>query len=236
MEPLKLCSICARSGSKGVPGKNLAQVAGKPLIVHSVEQAVSTGLFAAVAVSSDSQAILDAAAAAGATILVERPMELATDVAPKLPVIQHCLIEAERAAGRTFEIVVDLDSTSPLRLPGDIAEAVALLERTGADNVITAMPARRSPYFNLVEVDEDGFVHLSKTLEVPVTRRQESPRCFDMNASIYVWWRKSLLRGTSVFMDRTRLFEMPEERSIDIDTPLDLKIVELLFAQRSEPA
>ncbi len=227
-----LCSICARGGSKGVPGKNVRLLAGRPLIAHSVEQALATGLFAAVAVSSDSQAILDAAGAAGASVLVRRPDELATDQAAKLPVIQHCLLEAERATGQRFEIAVDLDATSPLRSPQDILGAVDLLVNSDAQNVITAAPARRSPYFNLVEVGEQGYVRLSKPLPGAVVRRQDAPACYDMNASIYVWWRDTLLAGRSVFMDRTRLFVMPEERSLDIDSELDFRIVEFLMGQR----
>lgn len=233
MSALKICTICARGGSKGVPGKNVRPLGGRPLIAHSIDQARATGLFAQIAVSSDSPEILSVAAAAGATILIERPPELATDAAPKLPVIQHCLLAAEEQSGQTFDVVVDLDTTSPLRLPEDIIGSVRLLLDTDAENVITAMKARRSPYFNLVEL-EDGYVRLSKPLADPVTRRQASPACFDMNASVYVWHRQSLLDGKTVFMERTRLFEMPEERSIDIDTPLDLAFVEFLMAQRGD--
>lgn len=233
MSALKICTICARGGSKGVPGKNVRPLGGRPLIAHSIDQARTTGLFAQIAVSSDSPEILSVAAAAGATILIERPPELATDAAPKLPVIQHCLLAAEEQSGQTFDVVVDLDTTSPLRLPEDIIGSVRLLLDTDAENVITAMKARRSPYFNLVEL-EDGYVRLSKPLADPVTRRQASPACFDMNASVYVWHRQSLLDGKTVFMERTRLFEMPEERSIDIDTPLDLAFVEFLMAQRGD--
>lgn len=235
MSALKLCTICARGGSKGVPGKNVLPLGGKPLIAHSIDQARATGLFAQIAVSSDSPEILSVAAAAGATILIERPPELATDAAPKLPVIQHCLLAAEAQSGQAFDVVVDLDTTSPLRLPEDIIGSVRLLLDTDAENVITAMKARRSPYFNLVEL-EDGYVRLSKPLADPVTRRQSSPPCFDMNASVYVWHRQSLLDGKTVFMERTRLYEMPEERSIDIDTPLDFAFVEFLMAQRGDPS
>lgn len=227
-----VCSICARGGSKGVPNKNIRPLAGLPLIAHSVQQARETGLFAQIAVSSDDPAILDAAMAAGATIAVRRPDELATDRAPKLPVIQHCLQQAELQSGQRFDIVVDLDATSPLRQAADIAGCVQLLQSSDAQNVITAAPARRSPYFNLVEVDALGHVHLSKPLPAAVVRRQDAPACYDMNASIYVWWRDALLAGSSVFMERTRLFVMPEERSLDIDSELDFRMVEFLMGQR----
>ncbi|MBB4423014.1 N-acylneuraminate cytidylyltransferase/CMP-N,N'-diacetyllegionaminic acid synthase [Bradyrhizobium sp. CIR48] len=227
-----LCTICARGGSKGVVGKNARDLLGKPVLAWSIAQARETELFDAIAFSSDSDALLEAALKAGVDIAVKRPDEMATDTAPKLPAIRHCLEQAIAQTGRTPEIFVDLDVTSPLRLASDITGAVALLRESGARNVITGAPARRSPYFNLVEQRADGSVGLSKTAEPPITRRQDAPRCFDMNASIYVWRVASFLEQPSVFYPDTRLFEMPEERSIDIDSDLDFALVELLLRQR----
>jgi CMP-N,N'-diacetyllegionaminic acid synthase len=229
---MNLCTICARGGSKGVPGKNIRLLLGKPLIAHSVERAIECGLFDSIAVSSDSDEILEAASSAGATLLIKRPDDLATDQAAKLPVIRHCLLAAEMELNRQFDVVIDLDATSPLRSAKDIVDAYHLLIETDAQNVITAMPARRSPYFNLVELNDAGYAQLSKPLSDPVLRRQASPKCYDMNASIYVWHREALLSGDSVFQDRTRLFVMPEERSIDIDTDLDFQFVEFMLGQR----
>jgi N-acylneuraminate cytidylyltransferase/CMP-N,N'-diacetyllegionaminic acid synthase len=227
-----LCTICARGGSKGVVGKNARDLLGKPVLAWSIEQARETGLFDAIAFSSDSDALLDAALKAGADIGVKRPDEMATDKAPKLPAIRHCLEQAIAQTGKTPEIFVDLDVTSPLRLASDIAGAVALLRESGTRNVITGAPARRSPYFNLVEQRIDGSVGLSKSANPPITRRQDAPRCFDMNASIYVWRAAPFLAQPAVFYPDTRLFEMPEERSIDIDSDLDFALVELLLRQR----
>ena len=227
-----LCTICARGGSKGVVGKNARDLVGKPVLAWSIAQARETGLFDAIAFSSDSDALLDAALKAGADIAVKRPDEMATDTAPKLPAIRHCLEQAIAQTGKTPEIFVDLDVTSPLRLASDITGAVALLRESGARNVITGAPARRSPYFNLVEQRTDGSVGLSKPANPPITRRQDAPRCFDMNASIYVWRVASFLEQPAVFYPDTHLFEMPEERSIDIDSDLDFALVELLLRQR----
>ncbi|WP_407119733.1 acylneuraminate cytidylyltransferase family protein [Bradyrhizobium sp. STM 3561] len=227
-----LCTICARGGSKGVVGKNARDLLGRPVLAWSIAQARETGLFDAIAFSSDSDALLDAAVKAGADIAVKRPGEMATDTAPKLPAIRHCLEQAIAQTGKTPEIFVDLDVTSPLRLASDISGAVALLRESGARNVITGAPARRSPYFNLVEQRTDGSVGLSKPTNPPVTRRQDAPRCFDMNASIYVWRVAPFLEQPAVFYPDTRLFEMPEERSIDIDSDLDFTLVELLLRQR----
>lgn len=233
MEVNRVCTICARGGSKGVKNKNIRDLLGKPLIAYSLQQAKESALFRTIAVSSDSDEILEIAAAWGADHLIKRPDELATDQAAKLPAIRHCVTEVERITGQRFSTLVDLDATSPLRLPEDIVGAVRLLEERGAANVITGMPARRSPYFNLVETDQRGVARLSKKLESPVVRRQDGPKCYDMNASVYVWRREVLFASDSVFNDGTLLYEMPEERSIDIDSELDFKFVEFLMKSQA---
>lgn len=230
----RLCTICARGGSKGVKNKNIRELLGKPLIAHSILQAKASGLFFAVAVSSDSQEILHVAAEWGADYLIQRPDDLATDEAAKLPAIQHCVEETETLTNQTFDVIVDLDVTSPLRNVRDIQEAVTLLEEKQVSNVITGMPARRSPYFNLVEVDERGVVKLSKSTDSPIVRRQDAPKCYDMNASIYVWERDVLFESNTIFHEDTLLYVMPEDRSIDIDSDLDFQFVEFLSKKKEE--
>ena len=230
---IRLCTICARGGSKGVKGKNLRPLFGRPLIAHSIEQAKASGIFDLLAVSSDSDDILEVARRYGCDYLIKRPDELATDQAPKLPVIRHCVAEVERLSRLVPETLVDLDATSPLRTAEDIKAVVKLLEESGCGTVITAMPARRSPYFNLVELDTCGIVTLSKPLASPIGRRQDAPKCFDMNASIYAWQRRVLFDSTTLFNPDTRLYVMPEERSIDIDSELDFKFVEFLLGTNS---
>lgn len=230
----RICTVCARSGSKGVPGKNQRPLLGKPLTAWTVEQAKESELFDLVAVSSDSAEIRTIAKRYGADLLVERPDELASDTITKLPAIAHCVREAEAASGAAFDVIVDLDVTAPLRLPEDIRGAVALLEERAVTNVITGAPAHRSPYFNLVERRPDGTVQLAKPPETPVQRRQDAPACFDMNASIYVWRRDPFVASPAVFYDDTLLYEMPAERSHDIDTELDLELVAFLMKRALE--
>lgn len=227
-----VCTICARGGSKGVVGKNARDMLGKPLLAWSIEQARQTGLFEAIAFSSDSDALLEAALTAGADIAVKRPDAMATDTAPKLPAIRHCLEQVIVRTGTAPDVLVDLDVTSPLRLPSDITGAIELLRKSGATNVITGAPARRSPYFNLVEARVDGTIGLCKVADPPIVRRQDAPRCFDMNASIYAWRVALFLENPAVFYPDTRLFEMPEERSVDIDSDFDFTLVELLLRKR----
>lgn len=230
---MRLCTICARGGSKGVPNKNLRLLLGKPLIAHSILQAQESGLFDMIAVSSDSEDILAAAGQWGAHHRIRRPHALATDTAAKIPAIRHCVEEVEKLAQRRFDLFVDLDATSPLRLPADIQGAVALHAEKNALTVLTGAPARRSPYFNLVEADAGGVVRLSKQLAQAVSRRQDAPPCFDLNASVYVWNREGLFGAEPLFNARTYLFEMPPERSVDIDHEIDFDIVELLMQRRA---
>jgi CMP-N,N'-diacetyllegionaminic acid synthase len=229
----RVCTICARGGSKGVKNKNIRNLAGQPLIAYSLAIATQSKLFDIIAVSSDSAEILEVSKLYGADILVQRPAELASDTAGKLPAIQHCVAKVEELVQSRFDIAVDLDATSPLRSIEDLFGAVDLLESTNCSNVITGAPARRSPYFNLVELNAEGIAVLSKKREFSTLRRQDSPSCFDMNASIYIWKRDALFEGSSVFKDDTRLFVMPEARSIDIDSELDFEIVEFLMKKRN---
>ena len=231
----RLCTICARGGSKGVPNKNLRMVSGRPLIAHTVAQAVESRLFDAVAVSSDSEKILEAAGSAGADILVRRPEILATDYADKSPAIVHCGREAEERTGKRFDVFVDLDATAPLRRVEDIVGAVRMLEASGATNVYTVTPSRRSPYYNMVELDAENTPRLVKTVEPPVVRRQDAPATYDMNASIYAWTRDAFFdAGAPVHMDRTRVFVMPEASLFDVDSELDLEIVSLLLTKMNQ--
>lgn len=231
----RLAVICARGGSKGIKNKNIRDLAGKPLLAHTVEQALDSGVFDWVAVSSDSHQILAVGTAAGADFAIERPDRLANDSAAKVPAIRHCALEVERLTGTAIDTIVDLDATAPLRSLDDIKGAVAKLEQSTAGNLVTGMPSRRSPYFNLVEEQSDGTVRLSKPLEKPIMRRQDSPRCYDLNASIFCWRRAALIDGgDSALAQDTILFEMPEERSIDIDTETDFAFVEFMLSRKKD--
>lgn len=229
---MRICSVNVRAGSKGVPGKNLRPVAGIPMFGHSLRQAVASGLFEEVVVSSDSVEILRLAPGFGATGVVVRPPELATDTSGKVPAIAHSVLETERRTGKLFDVCVDLDATSPLRFVADIRNAVEMFESSEAESLITGSEARRNPYFNLVEEQANGTVAVSKKPPKDVLRRQDAPRSFDMNGSIYVWRRDSLVREPVVFYPSTILYEMPPERSIDVDSELDFRIVTWLMQER----
>ncbi len=226
-----LCTICARGGSKGVKNKNIRKIAGKPLIAHTIEQALDSGLFTDIAVSSDSDSILDIAKQYG-LITIKRPKELASDTSPKIPVIRHALLETEKITNKQYDYIIDLDATSPLRDPEDIKNALQTFLENNNDILFSVTPARRSPYFNMVEISQDGIVKLVKPPEKPVFRRQDTPKCYDVNASIYIWKRDALLKNDTLFTQNTGIYIMPEEKSFDIDSEFDFQIVEFLLNKK----
>lgn len=224
-----LCTICARGGSKGVKNKNIKELHGKPLIAYTIEQAKISELFDHIVISTDSDNIASIAQDYGAEVFFKRSADMASDTAGKLDVIRDAFIRSEEHYKTSFDYLIDLDATAPLRNVEDIIDAFKQFQENDNDNLITAMPGRRSPYFNLVEQDKEGKVYLSKTLDNTIVRRQDAPKSYDMNASIYIWKRNVILNEKKLFLDKTGLYVMPEERSIDIDTELDYKFVEFLM-------
>ena len=159
----RICSICARGGSKGVINKNIRILMGKPLIAHTILQAKEANCFDCIVVSSDSQDILNISKEFGVDYVVQRPDEMASDQAAKLPAIQHCIKKIEEITHCEYDTIVDLDATSPLRIIDDIHKSIEMLENSlDSNNLITGTPSRRSPYFNLVELNQQGFVQRSK--------------------------------------------------------------------------
>ena len=228
-----LCTICARGGSKGVKNKNIRLLNGKPLIAYTIEQAKESKLFEHIVISTDSDDIAKVAKEYGAEVFFKRSPKLASDTAGKLDVIRDAFVRSEEYYNETFDYLVDLDATSPLRNVEDIINSFNLFKKNNYDNLITAMPSRRNPYFNIVEQDKDGKVYLSKKLDISIVRRQDAPKTYDMNASIYIWKREIILNKNSIFLENTGLYVMPEERSIDIDSELDFEFVEFLIRKRN---
>lgn len=229
----RLAVICARGGSKGVPGKNIRPLGGRPLIAWTVGQAFDTGLFDLVVVSSDAPEILKAAAGAGPVFEVLRPAEMATDTSSVHPAILHALSAAEMHLGRNCESFAFLQTTSPLRAVDDIARGVALWETHRPTNVISVTPARASPYYTLLEEGVDGRVSLSKQPDPPFVRRQDAPLCWEINGALYVFDRDKYVAEPKVLYTDTLILEMPMERSVDIDTEQDLLLAEFLLQKQA---
>ena len=223
-----LSTICARGDSVGVPGKNKKLLQGKPLISHTIEQALRTPEIDVVIVSTDDNEIAAIAKACGAEVPFIRPKHLATNEASKLDVIEHAVLHME-ATGMVVTKIVDLDPTSPLRSIQDIQACIAMLG-SNTDVVITTCEAQKNPYFNMVEYIDEEHVNLVKPMEQRVVARQMAPKVYEMNASIYVWHRHTFSNG--LWSGNTKNHIMPVERSIDIDSPIDFTLVELLMQEK----
>ena len=233
-----LCTICARGGSKGVPNKNIRNLFGKPVIAHTIELAKRCSRIDRVVVSTDSPQIAEVARSFGAEAPFLRPAELATDTAAKPPAIRHAVNYYIEQCKFTPDLIIDLDPTSPLRELQDIEKCLDLIEKDpDCDSVITGYLSTKNPYFNMVEVNQDGYAELSKrhlVNGVYVYRRQDAPSVYAMNASIYVWRTGILFQQQNIVSGRVRFYEMPHERSVDIDTEIDFNLVELLMKEKTK--
>jgi CMP-N,N'-diacetyllegionaminic acid synthase len=223
--------IGARKGSKGVPGKNFRPLCGKPLIDWSLDQLFANPRVGAVVVSTDDEAIYDHAVSRGALKIGLRPAELATDTAPKWGVWQHALASSEALVG-TVSAFLDLDCTSPLRLPEDVDGALTLYEIEHPDMVMSVCEARKNPYFNLVEPDSTGALHVSKPLPGGVWARQDAPVVYEHVGLVYVVKPDYLRWAKTIYEGRVIPYVMPAERCHDIDTPYDFRLVEFLLTEQ----
>jgi len=217
-----------RKGSKGVKNKNLRIINNKPLMQYTIDQAIKSKIFNEIIVSSDCNKILKLANKLGIKTSFVRPKMLAGDKVGKLDVIRNALIMSEKYFNKKFDIIFDLDVTSPLRKISDIKNAYQIFLSNKLKILLTGSVAKKSPYFNQIELFEEK-IKLVKNKKDKIVRRQDSPKVYDMNASIYIWQRDALLLSKTLFNKHTGIYVMPEERSIDIDSELDFRIVEHLL-------
>lgn len=224
-----LCIIPARGGSKGVLRKNVKLLAGKPLIAYTIEHALQSQYVDRVIVSTDDAEIAAVARQYGAEVPFMRPSDLAGDHVSTMDVLLHAVHWMEEHEKYDFDILVLLHATTPLRNVDDVNAAIKLLVESKADNVFSVTESHRNPYFNMVEVADDGTVMLSKKGDF--VTRQSAPKVYDMNASIYVWWKDILEKERKIFLKRSQVYKMPKERSIDIDDNFDFRIAEFLLSK-----
>ncbi|MFH1288096.1 MAG: acylneuraminate cytidylyltransferase family protein [bacterium] len=226
-----LTTIAARGGSKGVKDKNIRNLAGKPLIAYTIEQIIRWNKFDKFIISTDSDKIADIARSYGVDIPFMRLPELAGDNVGKLDVLRHALIEADKYYDRRFDAVLDLDATAPVRTIEDIDNIVERFKEKKVDCVFSVVAARKNPYFNMVEVCSGGNVSICKKNSGVVTSRQDSPRVYEMNASMYVYAREFLLdkNNKNPYSKSASIYEMKEVSRVDIDNEIDFKFIEFLI-------
>jgi N-acylneuraminate cytidylyltransferase/CMP-N,N'-diacetyllegionaminic acid synthase len=225
-----LATICCRGGSKGVKGKNIKFLKGKPLIAYTIEVAKQSSLINNLIISTDSMEIADVAKQFGASVPFMRPADLASDTASKWPVFIHAVEEYEKHAGAQIDYLVDLDVTVPLKTSADIDGAIKLaLSDSQIDVVITGYEPERNPYFNMMEVKANGFAEIVKQGDKPIVRRQDAPQVYSLTPAAYVIKRSALYEYEHWSKARCKIHPMPRERAVDIDTDMDFKMIEFLM-------
>jgi CMP-N-acetylneuraminic acid synthetase len=228
-----LITICARGGSKGIPGKNIKNIAGKPLIAYSIDQAkkFSEMFNAKIIVSTDDMQIKKTAAEYGIYSDYTRPDYLATDSVGKIETIEDVLKFEESRLNTKFDYVLDLDVTSPLRTIQDLENALQIMiDDHQAFNLFSVNKAARNPYFNMVEINQDGYYNLVKTNpNGNIMTRQSAPIVYDLNASFY-WYRRSFFdfNHKSVLTKKSLIYVM-DHMCFDLDHPVDFLFMEYLL-------
>ena len=223
-----LCTICMRANSQEIKNKNLTIINGKPLMYYTINAAIKSKIFDEIIVSSDSKKIQREAKKLGAKVIFTRPKNLSSNDVPKLKAIQHALIESENYFQKKFHLIFDLDVTAPLRDSNDIKKALFKFKQTRSEMLVSVSRSKKNPYFNMLE-KVSGKIEISKKTARIVNSRQKSPLVYDMNAAIYIWKRNKLLRSQKIISDNLSIYEMPQEKSVDIDSRLDLKIAKMLL-------
>jgi CMP-N,N'-diacetyllegionaminic acid synthase len=232
LKPLKLSVlgiVPARGGSKGIPRKNIAMLAGKPLLAYTAESALAARLLTHVVLSTDDPEIAEVGQALGLEVPFLRPPELASDDTPTIPVLQDVVRRFERA-GRHYDAVFVLQPTNPLRLPEDIDGAIELLAESGADSVISFVDVGEKHPARMKLVDNAGRVWDPPFAEnVEGLPRQQLPKLYLREGSVYLTRRTILMEQNSLKGRDCRAWLMPENRAVNIDTPFDLFLAEKLI-------
>ncbi|MFD0590674.1 cytidylyltransferase domain-containing protein [Paenibacillus sp. GCM10027627] len=222
-----LAVIPARGGSKGVPGKNIRELAGKPLIAWTIEEAHKSKYIDYVAVSSDDQAIMDISRKWGAEVPFTRPSHLAQDDTPGISPILHAIHELPG-----YDYVVCLQPTSPMRITEDIDRCVEMMLSCSAPSAVSVTEPDKSPYW-MFTID-NGFRMQPIMGTTGATRRQDLPNVYALNGAVYVAEVNGLLQSATFLTEETAGYIMPKERSLDIDTMLDFQICEYLLGLKAK--
>ena len=233
-----IITLCARGGSKGIPGKNIRKIGGKPLIQYSYDHAkkFATWLKAEhsinvdIELSTDSQEIIEVCENLGLSTNYLRPELLANDKAGKLDAIKDVVLFAEKEKATKYEYVLDLDVSAPMRTMEDLQKSWNDIESNKeAMNLFSVSNAHKNPYFNMVEKNENGFYELSKKSET-VLSRQTAPKVYEMNASFYFYKRHFFDQSPLYMFSNSLIFEMKHE-SFDLDEILDFEFLDFLMRE-----
>lgn len=221
--------ICARGGSKGLKNKNIKKLSGKPLIAHSILQALSLKSIDKVVVSTDNKKIASISKKFGANIPFMRPKNLSTNKASEWKVWQH-LIKFFKNKKDLPDIIISIPTTSPLRNVNDLNLAILkFMKNKKSDILITVTESKRNPYFNMVKVNKKGFVEVIINSKSKISNRQEAPKIFDVCTVAYVTTPEYILNNAYMFKGNVDYLEVKRDTSIDIDDKFDYEIVKKFY-------
>lgn len=226
--------ICARGGSKGLPGKNVKMLHGKPLIAWAIGHARAVARVRRVIVSTDCPEIAGVARDAGAEVPFMRPAELAQDSSPEWHVWRHALEFLQQDEGALPDALLVTPATAPLRRVVDIDRCLDEYARGDADIVLTVTDAHRNPWFSMVKELDDGYVALVNSPKGSLARRQDAPVVYDITPVAYVARPQFVLAADHMFAGRVRHVMVPVSTSVDIDTREDFRIAECLMASHTD--
>ena len=222
-----LCTISARKGSKGLKNKNFLKINNKSLVRYTFDQAKKSNIFNKIIISTDSHKL-------GKEVLNEknaswflRSKKLSGPSIGKMDVINDALSFSEFFFKTKFDLIFDLDVTSPLRTIEDIKKSLIQFKRTKSSTLITACKSYKNPYFNVVEYSKNKHIKLVKTMKNPIKTRQSAPVTYDMNAAIYIWTREAL-KKKKLLTNTTALYLMKDYQRFDIDSKLDFTLIKFI--------
>ena len=220
----------ARGGSKGIPGKNIKLINAKPLIAHTIEQALVSNVLDTYLVSTDDEKIAGIARQYGAEVPFMRPANLATDKAPTLGVMQHAL-DYYRQRGKKFDAVCLLQATSPMRTAQDIIQSVEQYSAAKCDSLISVIPVPHeyNPHWTFVQDNDKNTLRIATGENEIITRRQDLPKAFIRNGAIYITAVDTLLKQNSIYGNRIAYYVMSADRHVNLDTLADWRKAEEIF-------
>jgi CMP-N-acetylneuraminic acid synthetase len=229
-----LITICARGGSKGIPGKNIKLLNGLPLIVYTINiahQFCREYQDVDIALSTDSEEIAKISEQYGIQSNYKRPDSLGGDTVGKIDVIKDVLFFYENIQDKRYDYILDLDVTSPLRNLNDLKESFRIIgSDSNAINLFSVSPANRNPYFNMVEQKENSYYALVKQLNTTYLTRQSSPKIYELNASFYFYKRLFFdMDYKGAITDKSLIYEVPHI-CFDLDHPIDFEFLSYLIS------
>jgi CMP-N-acetylneuraminic acid synthetase len=228
-----VCFIAARGGSKGVPRKNIRMLVNKPLIAHTIEKSIDSGSFSNVIVSTEDKEIAKIAKQYGAEVPFMRPKKLASDTTGMAEVMIHG-INKLHSLGYNFEIIVNRDCTVPFIRNSDIESSIKLLKKKKCDAVYGVYVQHFNPYFNMMEMDSNGFLKFSKKMKNRPHRRQDAPKVYQLNG-YFVYNVNRFLKFKNQYPPKGLPWEIPPETGLMIDTELEFKTVEMMIEKNLVP-